>query len=254
MGCNIVSSKWVFATKFNTDGSLDKLKARLVARGFSQKFGVDYEYTFAPTLRHDTLRIFFAIVAIQDLECHSVDVNNAFTESFLKEDIYMKAPPGMTVPAGQCLKVCRSLYGLKQAARDWNEKCTLELQKLGFVQSDADPCLLTHPDKNLTLLVYVDDILIASKSIESINWFKSEFGKVFKIKDLGEVKKILGVQVTRDRKKRIVKLDQAHYIREILSMYSMQQDKTRKTSTPINGYDSIRPAEQANLRTDQKGY
>jgi hypothetical protein len=254
MGCNIVSSKWVFATKFNTDGSLDKLKARLVARGFSQKFGVDYEYTFAPTLRHDTLRIFFALVAIQDLECHSVDVNNAFTESFLKEDIYMKVPPGMTVPTGQCLKVCRSLYGLKQAARDWNEKCTLELQKLGFVQSDADPCLLTHPDENLILLVYVDDILIASKQIENINWFKTEFAKVFKIKDLGEVKKILGVQVIRDRKKRIVKLDQAHYIREILSMYSMQQDKARKTSTPMNGYDSIRPAEQADLRTDQKGY
>jgi hypothetical protein len=81
----------------------------------------------------------------------------------------MKVPPRMSVPAGQCLKVCRSLYGLKQAARDWNEKCTLELQKLGFVQLDADPCLLTHPNKNLILLIYVDNILIALKQIENIN-------------------------------------------------------------------------------------
>jgi hypothetical protein len=99
MGCNIVLSKWVFTTKFNTNGSLDKLKARLVARGFLQKFRVDYKYTFAPTLRHDTLRIFFALVIIHNLECHSVNVNNAFTKSFLKEDIYMKVLPRMSIPA-----------------------------------------------------------------------------------------------------------------------------------------------------------
>lgn len=89
------------------------------------------------------------------------------------------------------------------------------------MQLDANPCLLTHPNKNLILLIYVDNILITSKQIKNINWFKVEFVRVFKIKDLGEVKKILGVQVIRDRKKRTVKLDQAHYIREILSMYSM---------------------------------
>lgn len=253
-GANLVTSKWVFATKFNTNGSLDKLKARLVARGFSQKFGVDYEHTFAPTLRHDTLRIFLALCAVEDMECHCVDVNNAFTESFLKEDIYMKPPQGVDVPPGMCLKVCRSLYGLKQAARDWNEKCVIELQKLGFVQSDSDPCLLTHPDKKIILLVYVDDILLGSSNLSAIQWFKGEFGKIFKIKDLGEVKKILGVHVTRDRGARTIKLDQEHYIREILSMYNMQQDKSRKTSIPMNGYESLRLAEGTDARTDQKEY
>ena len=81
--------------KYNLDGSINRFKARLVARGFSQKFGVDYEETFAPTVRHDTLRIFMAIVAAKDLECHQVDVNNAFTELDLVEDIYIALLPGV---------------------------------------------------------------------------------------------------------------------------------------------------------------
>jgi hypothetical protein len=250
----LVTSKWVFNTKFNTDRSLEKLKARLVARGFSQKFGIDYEHTFAPTLRHDTLRVFIAICAILDLECHGLDVNNAFTESFLKEVIFMTPPPGVDLPKGQCLKINRSLYGLKQAARDWNEKCVLELQKMGFVQSDADPCLLTHPERGIILLVYVDDILLGSRELSSIKWFKDEFAKVFKIKDLGEVQKILGVHVTRDRANRTITLDQGHYVRDILTTYQIEQDKARKMDVPINGYDSLRPAEPSDTRADQKGY
>lgn len=253
-GANIVTSKWVFNTKFNTDGSLEKLKARLVARGFSQKFGVDYEHTFAPTLRHDTLRVFMAICAMLDLECHGVDVNNAFTESFLKEVIYMKPPPGVDLPKGQCLKINRSLYGLKQAARDWNEKCVLELQKMGFVQSDADPCLLTHLEQGLILLVYVDDILVGGKELDSIKWFKAEFAKVFKIKDLGEVQKILGVHVTRDRVNKTITLDQGHYVKDILATYQMEQDKAKRMDIPMNGYDSLRPAEPSDLRADQRAY
>lgn len=110
---NLITSKWVFASKFHTNGSLEKLKARLVARGFSQKYGVDFEDTFAPTVRHDTLKLFFAVVAMKDLECHQVDVNNAFTESFLQEKIYMKPPPGVSVKPGHAFHILRSLYGLK---------------------------------------------------------------------------------------------------------------------------------------------
>lgn len=98
----IVTSKWVFKAKMHIDGSLDKLKARLVARGFSQICGMDYSDTFAPTVRFDTLRLFMVIVALGDLECHQVDVNNAFTESFLKEKIYMRTPPGVNVAPGKC--------------------------------------------------------------------------------------------------------------------------------------------------------
>ncbi|SLM33510.1 related to retrotransposon hobase [Lasallia pustulata] len=99
-GANIVTSKWVFKPKLQTDGKLDKLKARIVTRGFSQMHGINYEDTFAPTIKYDTLRAFLAIVAMEDLECHQVDMNNAFIKSFLKEEIYMAAPPGVKVAPG----------------------------------------------------------------------------------------------------------------------------------------------------------
>jgi hypothetical protein len=203
----LVTSKWVFNAKFNTDGSLKRLKARLVARGFLQKYSVDFEDTFALTVRFDTLRLFFAIIAMHDLECHQVDVNNAFTESYLREDIYMKLLLGVTVKPGQVFKVLRSLYGLKQAVRDWNQCCISKLLELRFTQSQADPYLLIHSEKKLILLVYVDDILLACKSLKQISWFKVAFREIFKVKDLREVQKVLGIRVTRDRVKGTLRLN-----------------------------------------------
>lgn len=251
---NIVTSKWVFNTKFNTDGSLEKLKARLVARGFSQKFGVDFEDTFAPTVRHDTLRVFLAMVAVHDLECHQVDVNNAFTESFLKEDIFMKPPPGVDVPPGQALQILRSLYGLKQAARDWNQYCVSELKKLGFAQSEADPCLLIHHKRRIMILVYVDDIAVAAPILDDVNWFKKSFSNVFKIKDLGEIQKILGCRITRNRSLGTLRMDQSHFIKEVLTRYNMESDKHRPAKTPLNGYDALRPAGPDDHRSDISEY
>lgn len=97
---NLVTSKWVFKAKYNTDGSLQKLKARLIARGFSQKYGIDFEDTFAPIVRFNTFRLFFAVITMHDLKCYQVDVNNAFIESYLREDIYMKPLPGVIVKPG----------------------------------------------------------------------------------------------------------------------------------------------------------
>ena len=115
---NIVTSKWVFKSKMHTNGSLDKLKARVMARGFSQMHSINYEDIFAPTVKFDTLHVFLALIALEDLECHQVDVNNAFTESFLKKTIYMASPPGVDVTSDHALCILCSLYGLKQTARD----------------------------------------------------------------------------------------------------------------------------------------
>jgi len=251
---NIVTSKWVFKAKMHIDGTLDKLKARLVARGFSQAYGVDYEDTFAPTVKFDTLRVFLVIVMLEDLECHQVDVNNAFTESFLKQKIYMAPPPGVDVPPGQCLRILRSLYGLKQAARDWHERCVKELATLGFKQCDADPCLLFHPVRRILLLLYVDDIGVAAQTMENVNWFKNEFQKVFKVKDLGEMKKILGIRITRDRKNRTLRMDQSHYLNEVLDRLHMPASKHNPVELPMNGYDSLRPAGPHDQRIDQREY
>ena len=108
----------MFTIKTNVDRSLERYKARLVARGFSQVHGEDYTDTFAPTVHTDTLRIFLTMVATNDLECRNYDVKNAFTESSLKERIFLSTPKGVSVTPGYSLHVLRSLYGLKQSAHD----------------------------------------------------------------------------------------------------------------------------------------
>ena len=155
----------MFKVKYHLDGSLDKFKARLVARGFSQVQGVDFNQTFVPTVKFDSLRLFLAIVAVRNMECHQVDVNNAFTESILKEKIFMAAPEGVDCPKEKVLRVLRSLYSLKQAARDWHEKLIKALLGIGFRQCAADPCFLIYDKRGILLLVYVDDICVAADLI-----------------------------------------------------------------------------------------
>jgi hypothetical protein len=113
---NIVDSKWVLTIKTKLDGIIERFKARLVVRGFTQVQGIDYNETFALTVRMDTLRLFLATVAAEDLECFHYNIKNAFTKSHLKEQILLKPPEGVHVKKGHVLKVLQSLYGLKQAA------------------------------------------------------------------------------------------------------------------------------------------
>ena len=158
----------MFKSKLHINNSLDKLKARVVARGFSQMHSIDYEDIFAPTVKFDTLHIFLALVALENLKCHQVNVNNAFTESFLKKTIYMTSSPDVEVALGCALCIMQSLYRLKQTMRDWHEQCVVKLIKMRFHQSDADSCLLIHSQKHIMLLLYVDDIVVTSAAILTV--------------------------------------------------------------------------------------
>ena len=233
---------------------MEKLKARLVARGFTQKYGIDYEDTFAPTVRSDTLRAVLAIVALEDLECHRVDVNNAFTQSSLNDTIYMTAPEGVRVAPGRALQILQSLYGLKQSAREWHNRCTNELIKLGFEQCSSGPCLFTHFTRNIIIFMHVDDLVIAAKIMKEIDWFKREFNNAVSIKDLGEASKILGIRVTRDRKNYTLRFNQTHFLKDVIERTHMSAHKHRPTEIPMNGYDSLRPAGQDDERIDQRKY
>ncbi|KAI0999418.1 hypothetical protein K3495_g8777 [Podosphaera aphanis] len=205
---NLVTFKWVYAIKTKDNCSLKRFKAKLVARGFSQVFGEDYNETFAPTVCMDTLRLFLATVAAEDLECYQFDIKNAFIESHLEETIYLSPPKCLDVKKGYVWQALRSLYGLKQAARDWNKLFEKELKSKGFIQSLADPCLFTHLDKSLKLLVYVDDCVASARKSKEIDWFSQILHDPFKTKPLGEIKKILGARITRDRQNRTLYLDQ----------------------------------------------
>lgn len=240
-GSNLVSTKWVFTIK-TKNSRVERFKARLVARGFSQVLGKDYNETFAPTVRMDTLRLFLAIVAKEDLECSHFDIKNAFTESHLKEEIYLAPPQGVTVRKGHVLHALRSLYGLKQAGRDWSLLLKEELIRMGFVQSLADPCLYICQERKLYLLVYVDDILAASSSQEQIDWFSTQLSARFKTKNLREISKILGIRVIRDRKRRTLTLDQEEYLDAALTKFGITHAQYVSKKIPAADYHHLRPA------------
>ncbi|KAF7576146.1 hypothetical protein PtrM4_003860 [Pyrenophora tritici-repentis] len=250
----MVDSKWVFTVKTNLDGTVERFKARLVARGFTQAHGTDYNETFAPTVRMDTLRLFMATVAAENLECFHFDIKNAFTESHLKEEIFLKQPQGVEVKKGYVLRVLRSLYGLKQAARDWNLLIKKELLAWGFVQSLADPCMFIHKEKQLRILVYVDDIAAAAKDRAQIDWFYEKLSGRFNTKNLGEIHKILGVRVTRDRKRRTIYLDQEQYLHAVLDKFGMSSKQHRDKKIPSADYTSFRPATDNDTRIDITEY
>lgn len=253
-GVNLVSTKWVFTVKVKADGTLDRFKARLVARGFSQIYGIDYFETFAPTVRMDTLRTFIAVAAKKDWELTHMDIKNAFTESHLKEQIYLAPPQGVNVKDGYALRVLRSLYGLKQSARDWNHLCRDYLLTVGFKQSLADPCLFTHQERQIRLLVYVDDILCATEKIKDSDWVHSRLSQRFTTKNLGQATKLLGIRITRNRKTKEIFLDQEQYLLGVLKRFGMEAAKYRKRGTPMRDYDNLIPTQPEEERHNANEY
>ena len=134
-------------------------------------------------------------------------MNNAFTKSTLLKDIFMILPLGVKILPNMVLKILRSLYRLKQAIRDWNKLYVSKLKQIGFQQLEVDLCLLIHNKKRIIILIYVDNIPIAIPKLQDVLWFKRELAKFFKIKDLREPKKILGIRITRYREQGTLKLD-----------------------------------------------
>ncbi|GJR01277.1 retrovirus-related pol polyprotein from transposon TNT 1-94 [Tanacetum coccineum] len=129
-----ISSKWVFKTKYNLDGTVERLKARLVIRGFDQKEGTNYKHKFSPFTKAATVRVLIAIATAKDWPMHQLDVNNAFLYGYVEEEIYMKPPEGYSKALpGQVIKLSKSLYGLKQASRQWNQQLSKFLNCLAFV-------------------------------------------------------------------------------------------------------------------------
>ena len=160
-GKKAIGSKWVFKVKTNADGSIERYKARLVAQGYNQKFGADYDETFCPVVRQESFRLLIAKSVQQGLEMHHVDVNTAFLNGTLEEEVYLRQPKGFVKEGEQNLvcKLKKSLYGLKQSPRCWNMTLDAHLKSMGFTQSIADPCIYTSSagGEVFHIGVYVDD-------------------------------------------------------------------------------------------------
>lgn len=199
-GKKAINSKWVNRIKYNADGTIERHKSRLVACGNKQIEGDDYEETFAHVVKMCTVRSLLGLVAAKGWEVHQMDVHNAFLHSDLEEEVYMKLPPGFTHSDPK--KVCRlrkAIYGLKQAPRCWYAKLSTALIEFGFAQSYEDYSLFMYikDTKEARVLVYVDDIVIATNDLGLLDQIKSYLSKCFRMKDLGKLKYFLGIEVVR---------------------------------------------------------
>ncbi|KAL2228814.1 UNVERIFIED_CONTAM: Retrovirus-related Pol polyprotein from transposon RE1 [Sesamum indicum] len=220
-----IGSRWVYKLKLHPDGSIDRYKSRLLAKGYNQIKGVDYFDSFFPVAKAITVRIFRSLPPSNAWPLLQLDVNNAFLHGFLEEDVYMDPPESLLgVPFGQVRKLQRSLYGLKQASRQWNLELTTQLLAFSFHQSSYEQCRFIYRTSSdfTALLVYVDDILLTGFSSSALNSVKSYLDCLFTIKDLSTTKYFLGLELTRS----------SHGLQDILANTSMLDAKPASTPLP----------------------
>ncbi|KAH9650990.1 hypothetical protein KPL70_026576 [Citrus sinensis] len=236
----IVGCKWIYKIK-ECIPEVEPLryKARLVAKGFTQKEGIDFNEVFSPVVRHSSLRILLALVAVNDMHLEQMDVKTAFLHGELEEMIVMAQPRGYEDPdkADYVCHLRKSLYGLKQSPRQWYLRFDKFMAENSFQRCSYDCCVyhknLIDGDK-IYLLLYVDDMLIACKHMDHIDVLKKQLKNAFEIKDLGAAKKILGVELLRDSKKGILKLSQHCYIKKVLERFEMVNSKP--VQTPLSAH------------------
>ena len=225
-GLRAIGCKWVYKTKKDSLGNIERYKARLVAKGFTQREGIDYTETFSPVSKKDSLRVIMALVAHFDLELHQMDVKTAFLNGELEEEVYMKQPEGFSSSAGEHLvcKLKKSIYGLKQASRQWYLRFHEVISSFGFVENVMDQCIYqkVSGSKICFLVLYVDDILLATNDKGLLYEVKQFLSKNFDMKDMGEASYVIGIKIHRDRTQCILGLSQEAYINKVLERFRMK--------------------------------
>jgi hypothetical protein len=249
-GKNIMRVKWVFKTKRNERNEIVRYKARLCGKGFSQKEGQDYFDVFAPVARVTTIRSLLALAAVNDWELDNMDVVTAFLQSEVEEEIYIELPEGYKErgPNGEEMvgKLNKSLYGIKQAARNWNKAIHEWFISNGFKASDADPCLYVRHGSDgsiLAVILYVDDLIIAGSSRAVVDAFKRDISSRFEMQDLGALKYVLGMEVKRDRANKTLEINQTAYVDRVLARFGMSN--CSPVATPATGILQSVPRDEA---------
>ncbi|KAK8934281.1 hypothetical protein KSP39_PZI015017 [Platanthera zijinensis] len=199
-GAKAISSKWIFRKESTSGKDPWRYKAKFVAKGFAQRKGIDFDEIFSPVVKHCSIRLLLALVVLHDMKLEQLDVKTAFLHGILDEMIYILQPEGFVKPDNE-KNVCKlraSLYGLKQSPRMWNRRFDVFMASLGFTRSQYDTCVyfrfLANEDI-LILMLYVGDMLIASKSAQEISLLKEKLRSEFEMSDLGHAQKILGMEI-----------------------------------------------------------
>uniref|UniRef100_A0AAG5DV13 Retrovirus-related Pol polyprotein from transposon TNT 1-94 n=1 Tax=Anopheles atroparvus TaxID=41427 RepID=A0AAG5DV13_ANOAO len=253
-GKRVLGCKWVFRLKRMANGEIIRYKARLVAQGFNQRYGCEYDEVFAPVVRQTTFRCLMSVAAKRGMIMRQYDIKTAFLNGDLEEELYMRQPPSFSVK-GVENKVCRlkrSIYGLKQSARLWNMKLHKVLEVEGFKKSEADACLYyrTVKDNSCFVLVYVDDLIIASNVESDIKSVHEILSNNFEVVSLGEVSNYVGIEVNRDSAGNYF-ISQRKYIEDIITSAGLQEAKPSKIPIDV-GY--MKPDREEKHLSDNGAY
>jgi hypothetical protein len=227
----VVGTRWVYRNKLDEDGTVTKNKARLVAQGYSQAEGIDYDETYAPVARLEAIRIFLAFAAFSNIKVYQMDVKSAFLNGKLDEEVYVEQPPGFEDQdlLDYVYYLFKAIYGLKQAPRKWYDTLSEFLIENGFVRGVIDKTLFTKKYKTDTLLVqvYVDDIIFGSTNENLCKKFAKLMQGKFEMSMMGELKFFLGLQISQRQDG--IFICQSKYVKELLKKYKMEDSASART-------------------------
>jgi transposase InsO family protein len=232
LNTKVIPTRWVYAVKHDAMGNIQRFKGRVVAKGFKQELGIDFNETYAPVCDQNTRRVLFAIAAQRRLHMHQMDVKTAFLNGELTDLTYCEPPPGYSGERGMVWKLHKALYGLKQAPRAWHECLVKALVAGDFVVTNADPGLFIKTTKAglIYLITYVDDIIVCGADLTEVQIVKKYLSGVFEVTDLGEVAHFLGNVVVRNSNS--VRVSNPVKVKELLADYGI--DNPRKVTTPMD--------------------
>lgn len=245
-GCKAVTSKIVFKKKLNNLGQVERYKARLVARGFTQRPGIDYTETFAPVIRYESVRVLLSLAAKEDWDIVQFDIKTAFLNGDLEEEIYMELPTCVAKKGKPFVRLTKSIYGLKQSSRQWNKKFDKFLKRFEFKESSADKCVYTGKVENsqVVLALYVDDGLLMSTDLNAllqvIDWLKNKFEVT-----VGSNQYFVGLELKRDRSKRKLFIGQSNYLKRVIDKFNMTDAKSIATPAEYNTHLSTEMSKDA---------
>ena len=239
----VLGGKWVYKLKKGPKGEILRHKARWVVRGFEQREGIDYNETFASVVKPMSYKALFAIAAAQDLEIHQMDVKTAFLYGDIDEEIFVEQPTELGDGSDRVCRLNKALYGLKQSPRIWYNTLSNFLDTLGFKALDSDTGVFTKD--GTFIAIYVDDLLIAGPNLDDIEKLKQSLSNRFQMSDMGECSFYLGMEIIRDRKKRVIRLSQRAYLHKILADFDMLDSKPFDTPMDSKGLEPTPKGHQA---------
>lgn len=246
-----IGLKWVYKVKVSMDGKIQKYKARIVAKGYAQEYGVDYEETFSPVARFETIRVILSLAAQKGWKISQFDVKSAFLNGPLQEEVFVMQPPGFERKGEEekVYKLHKALYGLKQAPRAWYERIDSYLQKHGYQRTTSEPTVYVRKvtdDELIIVCLYVDDIIYTSSSNELLDEFKRKMIKEFDMSDLGDLHYFLGLEIQQGHNGIFV--SQKKYATDLVKRFGMW--KCKSVSTPMKVGEKLQNEVDGNISCD----